>query len=233
MNPPFIQYGVLLALAMSLAGIFVRKRQSECWMFPVSLAVVFAWDAGVAMFPEKLFHWRIFVIQQWVYSFCMFLVALELARGAFKAFPGAAATARVIFLAILVVTGLSIFAATPPGTAQGTSFSIAAVLTLQPRLINATIWLFVATSRLVMFFNIPVSDWHRSISLGYSIYLVIAVTLLNLLKKFGFDIQSWVSFFDGSAYLALCAWFALRSWQPEEAHEVVPDSVRRLAAARA
>lgn len=233
MNPPFIQFGVLFALAMALAGIFLRKRESECWMLPVSLAVVFVWDAGVALFPEHLFHWRIFVIQQWVYQLGMFAVSLELARRAFKAFPGAAATARVIFLVILVVTAISIFAATPPGTAKSGSFSVAAVLTLQPRLINATIWLFVATSRLVMFFNIPVSDWHRSVSLGFSIYLVIAVTLINVLKKFGFDVQSFVSFFDGSAYLALCAWLALRAWQPEEADELIPDSVRRLAAARA
>ena len=233
MNPAYIRFGVLLALAIALVGIFVRRRQSECWMLPVNLAVVLAWDSAMSLFPEQLFHWRIYVFQQWIYNFCIFGVALELARRAFKAFPGAAATARVVFLAILVVTALSIFAATPPGTARGTSFSIAAVLTLQPRLINATIWLFVATSRLVMFFNIPVSDWHRSISLGFSIYLVISVTLLNVLKKFGFDIQSFVSFFDGSAYLALCCWFALRAWQPEEATELIPDSVRRLAGARA
>ena len=234
MNPAYLQFGVLLALTMALVGIFVRKRQSECWMLPVNLAVVLAWDSAQALFPEQLFHWRIYVIQQWIYNFCIFGVALELARRAFKAFPGAAATARVVFLAILVVTALSIFAATPPGNARSsTSFSVAAVLSLQPRLINATIWLFVATARLVMFFNVPVSDWHRSISLGFSIYLVISVTLLNLLKTFGFDIRSFVNFFDGSAYLALCCWFALRAWQPEEATELIPDSVRRLAAARA
>jgi hypothetical protein len=232
-NPAYLQFGVLLALTMALAGIFARKRQSECWMLPVNLAVVLVGDTAMILFPEQLFHWKVYVLQQWIYSFCTFGVALELARRAFKAFPGAAVTARVVFLAILIVTALSIFAATPPGNARGSSFSVAAVLTLQPRLINATIWLFVAASRLVMFFNIPVSDWHRSVSLGFSIYLVISVTLLNLLKTFGFDIRSFITFFDGSAFLALCSWFALRAWQPEEAREVIPDSVRRLAGARA
>jgi hypothetical protein len=231
-NPLYLQLGVKLALALALVGIFVRKRQSECWMLPVTLGVVLVFDSAMSLFPEQLFHWKVYVLQQWIYNFCTFGVALELARRAFKAFPGAAATARAIFLAILVVTALSIFAATPPGTARGTSFSVVAVLTLQPRLINATIWLFVATARLVMFFNIPVSDWHRSISLGFSIYLVISVTLINLLKTFGFDIRQIIGFFDGSAYLALCCWFALRAWQPEEATELIPDSVRRLAAAR-
>lgn len=233
MNPAYLRYGVLLALAMALVGIFVRKRQSECWMLPVNLAVVLVFDCAVSLFPAQLFHWKVYVVQQWIYNFLHLAVALELARRAFQAFPGAAATARAVFLGILVVTALSIFAATPPGTARGTSFSVVAILSLQPRVINATIWLFVATSRLVMFFNIPVSDWHRSISLGFSIYLVISVTLLNLLKTFGWDIRQIVGFFDGSAYLALCSWFALRAWQPEEATELIPDSVRRLAAARA
>ncbi len=233
MNPAYLHLAGKLALLMAIAGIFARKRQSECWSLPVYLGTVLVFDTAVSLFPAQLFHWKVYVLQQWVYNLLTLAVALELARRAFKVFPGAAATARLVFLAILAVTALSIFAATPSGAARGTSFSVVAVLTLQPRLINATIWLFVATSRLVMFFNIPVSDWHRSVSLGFSFYLVISVTLLNLLKAFGFDIRSFINFFDGSAYLALCSWFALRAWQADEAVEVVPDSVRRLAAARA
>ena len=108
-----------------------------------------------------------------------------------------------------------------------------AILTMQPRLLNATIWLFVITARLVMFFNIPVSAWHRSVSLSFTFYLVVAVTLLNLMKSMGWNIPPWVNFFDGSAYLALCSWWAITAWQKAEATAVVPDSVYRLAAARA
>lgn len=234
MNPTYIHLGVKLALLAALAGIFARKRQSECWMFPVNLAVVLVFDTAVALFPAQLFHWNVYVVQMWIYDLCAFGVALELARRAFMAFPGAAATARAVFLAILVITGLSIFAATPPAAVRSNaSFYLTAMLTIEPRLINATIWLFVATARLVMFFNIPVSDWHRSISLGFSFYLVVSVTLLNLLKAFGWDIRPFVTFFDGSAYLALCSWWALSAWQKVEAREVVPASVQRLAAARA
>ena len=234
MNPTYLHLGVKVALAIALMGIFARKRQAECWMFPVNLAVVLVFDTAVALFPAQLFHWKVYVVQQWIYNLCSFGVALELARRAFKAFPGAAATARALFLAILTVTAISIFAATPSAAVRSnSSFYITALLTFQPRLINATIWLFVATARLVMFFNIPVSNWHRQISIGFSIYLVVAVTLLNLLKAFGWDIREWVSFFDGSAYLALCSWWALSAWRKAEATEAVPASVLRLAAARA
>lgn len=234
MNPTYLLIACKVATLLALVGIFARRHQTECRMFPVYLGVVLTGDTLVALFPKQLFHWNVYIVQQAIYIFCVFLVGLELARRAFQAFPGAAATARWIFLAILVVTGISIFAATQPGiTRSNSSFYLAALLTIQPRLLNATIWLFVVTARLVIFFNIPISDWHRSVSLSFTAYLVVSVTLLNLMKAIGWNIQPFVNFFDGSAYLALCCWWALSAWQKQEATAVVPASVHRLAAARA
>lgn len=233
MNPVYIQLGVILALAAALAGVVVRRRASECWMFPVYLTVVLVCESAVSLWPERFFHWSSYVLRQWTYDVCIFGVAFELARRAFLAFPGARGTARAVFLAILAVTAISIFAATPPGTRGNSSFYLTALLTIEPRLLNATIWLFVATARLVIFFNIPVSHWHRAISLGFGAYLVISVTGLNLLRSFGMDLRPYISFWDGSAYLALCAWWATAAWEKSEATEVVPASVHRLAAARA
>jgi hypothetical protein len=221
-------------MSTALVGILVRKRHTECGTFPVYLAVVLLSETLVRLFPKQLFHWNVYIVQQMMYNLLTFAVALELARRAFQAFPGAAATARWIFLAVLVVTGISIFAATDPGAVRSnSSFYLTAMLTIQPRLINATIWLFVVTARLVIFFNIPVSDWHRSVSLSFTAYLVVSVTLLNLMKAIGWDIQSFVNFFDGSTYLAVCCWWAASAWQQSEVRAVVPASVHRLAAARA
>lgn len=233
MNPLYIQLGVLAALATALAGVIVRRRVSECWMFPVYLATVLVCEAAVLLWPARFFVWSSYVIRQWTYDVAQFGVAFELARRAFMAFPGARATARPVFLAILTITAISIFAATPAGTHGNASFYLTALLTIEPRLLNATIWLFVATSRLVIFFNIPVSNWHRALSLGFAGYLVISVTGLNLLRSFGWDLHPYISFWDGSAYMALCAWWAAASWQKAEARAVVPVSVYKLAAARA
>jgi hypothetical protein len=233
-NPTYLRLGVMVALAIALTGIIVRKRHAECRMFPVYLATVLGFDAAMSLFPKQLFHWNVYVVQQALYLALALSVALELAHHAFKLFPGAASTARWLFLAILAVTAISIFAATPPAVVQSNSnFYITALLTFQPRVINATVWLFVATARLVLFFNIPVSNWHRSVSIAFSFYFVVAVTLLKLMKTIGLDILGFVSFFDGSAYLALCCWWAISSWQKAEATEVVPASVHALAAARA
>jgi hypothetical protein len=232
-NPLYIQLGVLAALAIALGGVILRRRVSECWMFPVYLAVVFVCESAVLLWPERFFVWSAYVIRQWTYDLCMLGVALELARRAFMAFPGARATARPVFLAILAITAISIFAATPAGTRGNASYYITAMLTIEPRLLNMTIGLFVATARLVIFFNIPVSDWHRAISLGFAFYLVVSVTGLNLLRTFGFNLYPVITFWDGSAYLALCAWWASAAWQQVEARAVVPASVHRLAAARA
>lgn len=233
MNPLYIQLGVIAALAIALGGVIVRKRVSECWMFPVYLAVVLVCESAVLLWPARFFQWSSYVVRQWTYDVCMLGVAFELARRAFMAFPGARATARLLFLAILTITAISIFAATPPGARGNASFYITAMLTIEPRLLNATIWLFVATARLVIFFNLPVTDWHRAISLGFAGYLVVSVTGLNLLGKFGWGHHPAITFWDGSAYLALCAWWAAAAWQTAAAPAVVPMLVRRLAAARA
>jgi hypothetical protein len=232
-NPLYIQLGVIGGLAIALAGVIARRRVSECWMFPVYLAVVLVCESAVSLWPERYFVWSAYVIRQWTYDVVQFGVAFELARRAFMAFPGARATARPVFLAILTITAISIFAATPAGTHGNASFYLTALLTIEPRLLNATIWLFVATSRLVIFFNIPVSNWHRALSLGFAGYLVVSVTGLNLLRTFGWDIHHYISFWDGSAYMALCAWWAVSSWQKAEATAVVPASVYRLVGARA
>jgi hypothetical protein len=232
-TPLYIQLGVIAALAIALGGVIARRRVSECWMFPVYLAVVLACESATMLWPERYFVWSAYVIRQWTYDVCMLGVAFELARRAFMAFPGARATARPVFLAILTIAAISIFAATPAGTRSNASFYITAMLTIEPRLLNATIWLFVATARLVIFFNIPVSDWHRAISLGFAGYLVISVTGLNLLSKFGWGHHPAITFWDGSAYLALCAWWATSSWQKAEARELIPASVRRLVGAHA
>jgi hypothetical protein len=233
-NPVLLQLAGLAALAIAFAGVIVRRRVSECWSFPAYLATVFVCESAVLLWPERYFVWSAYVLRQWTYDVLQFGVAFELARRAFKAFPGARATARPVFVAILIITAISIFAATPAGTQWSkSSFYLTALLTIEPRLLNATIWLFVATSRLVIFFNIPVSNWHRALSLGFAGYLVISVTGLNLLRSFGWDIRGIVSFFDGFAYLALSAWWASAAWQKAESTAVVPASVYRLAAARA
>lgn len=233
MNPLYIQLGVIAALAVALGGVIARRRASECWMFPVYLATVLVCESAVLLWPDRFFQWSSYVIRQWTYDVCMLGVAFELARRAFMAFPGARATARPVFLAILSITAISIFAATPAGTHGNASFYITAMLTIEPRLLNATIWLFVATARLVIFFHLPVSDWHRAISLGFAAYLVVSVTGLNLIRTFGWDLTTAITFWDGFAYLALTAWWASASWQNTEARALVPSSVLRLAAARA
>lgn len=233
MNPVLIHLGCKVALAICLAGVIRRKRVAECRMFAVYLGVVLFCESVVAIWHEQLFVWSVWVVQQWIYDLCKFGIALELARRAFMAFPGAGATARALFLGILAITTLSIFVATPPAAQTGRSFYLTVLVTFEPRLLNAVIWLFVATARLVIFFNIPVSDWHRRISLGFAGYLVVFVTGLNLLRSFGWHIHPAVSMLDASAYLTLCIFWAWSAWQPAEATEVVPASVRRLVAARA
>lgn len=202
-------------LAAVLAGVLTR-RGAEPVSFVVYLAAVLLGDIAGRLWPEVFMQWWIWLLRQCLYDVLKLVVALELAYRAFHLFPGARATARVVFLLLLAVTTLSVAGLTTSGppTARDT-FSLF-VLDVRPRLVNAALWLFVATSRLVLWFNLPVSDWHRAISLGFAAYMVLFVTVANLVRAYGLDSFNAWGDLDVAGYGLLCAYWAYAAWRPPE-----------------
>lgn len=230
MNPLAIRVIGKVALAAALAGIVVRGRFKDCRAFPVYLVAVLATELGVALWPARLFRWDFWVFQQALYNVCKVAIALELAVYAFRLFPGARSTARMGWAIVVVVTTLSIVAATPDRTSSTTDVYQAFTFAIQPRIVNGTIWLFVITARLVAFFNLPWSDWHRTISLGFCIYLVVFVTGLNLQRKLGWSILDATNRIDGLAYVMLELWWVHAAWRREPRGDPAPSALRALAA---
>jgi hypothetical protein len=228
-NPLAIRVIGKLALVAALAGIVVRGRFKDCRAFPAYLMAVLLTELAVALWPGRLFRWDFWVFQQFLFNVCKVAVAVELAFLAFRLFPGARTTARLGWAVVVVATTISIVAATPDRTSNATDAYQSFVFAVQPRLVNGTIWLFVITARLVSFFNLPWSDWHRAISLGFCIYLVVFVTLLNLERKLGWGIQELFNRVDGSAYVALELWWAYAAWRREPTGDPNPPALRALA----
>jgi hypothetical protein len=232
-NPLFLQVGGKLALVAVLAGIVVRNRFSQCRAFTVYLLVVLLTGTAVSLFPERLFRWDVWIFQQFLFNVCKLATAVELFRRAFALFPGARSAARVGWTIVVVLTTISIAAATPDRMSNAREAYQSFVFAIQPRIVNATIWLFVITARLVSFFNLPWTDWHRAISLGFCVYLVIFVTGLNLQRKLGFSILDVVNRIDGTAYLLLTLWWAWAAWRKEPPADPGPPSLQALAVERA
>jgi hypothetical protein len=61
---------------------------------------------------------------------------------------------------------------------------------------------------------------HRSILLGFTSYLIISATLLNVLRSFGFErLATSIGLVDSYAYLAVVTWWAFTAWRSDEAFE--------------
>ena len=233
MNPLAIRVIGKLALVATLAGIFARGRFKDCRAFPIYLLAVLLTELAVAIWPQRLFRWDFWVFQQFLFNICKVAVAVELAYHAFRLFPTARATARLGWIIVVAATTLSVVAVTPDRISNATDAYQAFVFGIQPRIVNGTIWLFVITARLVSYFNLPWSDWHRAISTSFCVYLVIFVTGLNLQRKLGFGILDVVNRLDGLAYVTLELFWAWAAWRREPPGDPTPPSLQALAAGRA
>lgn len=224
MNPLALQVVGKVALLAVLAGILVRGRLRDSRAFTVYLVAVLTLESAASLFPDTFFVWDAWVRQQFVLDVCKLAVAVELAQRAFRSFPGARANARLAFSVVLVLSTLAMIAATPDRVdAPGDGFE-AWWFTVEPRLVNGTIWLFVLTARLVLYHNLPWSHWDRAISLGFGTYLVVFVTLLNTFRSIGWELREWVALVDGVAYLVLTGWWAYAAWRRDDA---IPPALRR------
>jgi hypothetical protein len=232
-NPLAIRVIGKLALVATLTGIFVRGRFKDCRSFVVYLLAVLLTELAVAIWPERLFRRDFWMFQQFLFNICKVAIAVELAYHAFRLFPAARAAARLGWIVVVAATTLSVVAVTPDRISNTTDTYQAFVFAIQPRIVNGTIWLFVITARLVSYFNLPWSDWHRAISIGFCVYLVVFVTGLNLQRKMGFGVLDVVNRMDGIAYVTLELWWAWAAWRREPQGDPAPPSLQALTAERA
>lgn len=205
-----VAHVVKLALLLLIAGVLVRARVRLCWVFPAYLVAIFLGNTLPSFWPWHFYTPAFWVLKQGVYDVLKMLLAIELAWRAFQHFPGALHTARIVLLAVLLVSTLVLALLTPPS-------SYATVWHHQPSVVTAALWLLTATALMVVWYQIPVHDWQRAIMLGLAPYLLVFVVLLDLLKRYGWQVQDRVAFVDQLAYLALVLFWAWAAWRRDSA----------------
>jgi cell division protein FtsW (lipid II flippase) len=144
-------------------------------------------------------------------------IALELAWRAFGAFPGALRTARRVLLTLLALSTVSLVATGPR--------SYTTLWEWQPAVTTAALWLLTATALMVVWYQVPVSDWERAIMLGMSVYLLVFVALLGLLGRHGWAFGPLVSIVETLSYLALLAFWNRVAWRRDAAEEAAAPAV--------
>lgn len=198
--------GALLAL---LVGIVVRRRARLCWSFVGYVVVVLLGNVLVSSWPATFYTAWFWVLKQAVYDLAKVVVAVELAYRAFRAFPGARVVARAVLFGVLALSTLGITL-----TAGGSYYSRAS---WQPGIVAGTIWLFTATALAVAWYHLPIHPWQRAIMLGFAPYLLVLVTLLDVLARRGWALREELGMLDSAAYLVLVLWWAVSAWRPKPA----------------
>jgi hypothetical protein len=207
---------VKLALVVLLAGIVVRGRLRQCWAFPVYLLAILVGNTLVTLAPARFYNPAFWVLKQGVYDALKMAVAVELAWRAFAAFPGAWRSARVVLLALLTLSTLSLAVLTPLS-------SYRTLWEWQPSVVTAAVWLLTATALLVVWYQVPIHDWPRAIMLGLAPYLLVFVTLLDLLRRHGWTLRTELGLMDSLAYLGVLIFWTRAAWRRDEAE--LPEGV--------
>jgi hypothetical protein len=213
---------VKVLIGVIIVGILVQRRQRLCWPFLFYLVAILIGNTLVTFWPDRFFNDTFWMFKQAVYDIAKLAVALDLADHAFRAFPGARATARFVLLCILVVTGAAIV-----GVSVSAPPSVVAV-EWHPRILSGTIWLMTATAVLVVWYRLPVHAFQRAILLGFTSYLLVFTTVLNILRAHGWDLVRQLSLVDTFAYAGVLGWWAYSTWRADEKLAVAPQVLQRL-----
>jgi hypothetical protein len=200
---------VKLGLLALLAGIVVRGRLKLCLALPACLLAMLVGNTLVSLAPGRFYNASFWVLKQGVYDVLKMAVALELAWRALSAFPGAWRSARVVLLAVLMLSTITLAALTPRS-------SYRTLWEWQPSVATATVWLLTATALLVVWYQVPIHDWQRAIMLGLAPYLLVFVTLLDVLRRHGWTLRAELGVADSVAFLALVLFWTWEAWRKDE-----------------
>jgi hypothetical protein len=212
-------HAVKIAIVIALVGLYRTGRSRRCLSVVAYLWVALLGNSLTTFWPEIFFEARFWSRRQALFDLLKLAMGLEVAWRAFAAFPGARATWDRL-LAVSIVAGSSAaFLAVPRPPAYSVIFD------LQPRIVAGTVWLFTITALIVVYYRIPLDDWHRAILLGLAPYQVVFTWLITSLHR-----PAWplVGFLEQVAYLAMIAWWARCAWRHEESLDEVSVETRRL-----
>jgi len=193
-----LAYAGTVAMAVALAGVFVRRRYRVWFVFPLFLAVSLLCTLMMLSWPRVFYTGDFWQGKENALNLLRFAMALELAYRTFRAFPGALATLRWVSLLVLVTTLFAVIAVSG-GASDFQSF----MADLQPRVLNGSIWLFTAIAALILWYRLPVDPFDKAILLSYVPFLLV----------FTVSMSAWAEFSAGSAARGQRPWFVTFTYQ--------------------
>ncbi len=204
----FVAHAVRIALLGLVFAMLWRDRVRECWAFFAYVLVVLLGNSLVSFWPDLFRTPQFWVLKQAAYDLLKLAVALELLYRTLRAFPGTWRLARLVVLALLGTSALVLAAFTPRS-------SLWTLWEWQPSVVTAAIWLLTAVALLVVWYRLPIPDWPRAILLGLAPYLLVFLTLIDLVRRHGWQISPQAGVVDSLVYLLLVLFWTRAAWRRE------------------
>jgi len=226
----FLAYTGTGALAVVLAGVFVRHRYRAWAFFSLFLAVSLASTVMMLVWPREFYTNDFWQGKENALNLLRFGMALELAYRTFRAFPGALATLRWSLLLVVVTTFVAVIAVSGPDS-NIQSF----MADLQPRVLNGSIWLFTAIAALILWYRLPVQAFHKAVLLSYVPFLLVFTVSMNAWAALaawtaaGWQKAWYVTYAYQVAYLALMVHWSYAAWRRSEVPTRPPERRTRAS----
>ncbi len=210
------QYTILwtgsATLLVTLVGLFVRGRQRVCRSFTVYIAAVLFPQLLYLTWPDRFYTGDFWMLAEVVHCILKFVIALEVGFLVLRRFPGASRSGRWVGLVVVWAIFFAIFALPAENPDY---YAIAGKLL--PRILNGTVWLFVALAGVILWYRLPLHPLHKAIVLGFVPYLLVFSVAMTVLDTFGWQHRLPTAYFHTLAYLALEIYWAWAAWRPDPA----------------
>ena len=211
---------VAVLLAACLVFLAARGRVAVSLSFTGYLATCLVVNRLITWWPERFFNYDFWVCKESLYAALVLAVLLELVISALRAFPRARRFA---------LSSVAVIAAATATVAATHAIRVIDVLGLAQ---SGAVWGFASLLLITLWFRLPLHPLHRSIMLGFGLYLGVYGGALGLVRYVSPGAVPYLSALDAGAYTAtLVLWVraAVRPYEGEPAWPV-PRFLRRREA---
>ena len=198
----------VLLVGVVLAGLARRRRMTSCVSFALYLVAVGAADALIAASPTRFWRRDFWILKETVHNLLKLAIALELMVRIFHHFPTAYLSVRRAVAAVVAILGALVWSS----LGKGTDFR-SVVGTLNPHVIDATVWLFVALGAYCLWYHLPLDSIHKAILTGLVPYLLVYSVVQKVVGAMGSERAALFNATAPYVYLAVLTYWASVAWR--------------------
>ena len=136
-------------------------------------------------------------------------MAIELSVKVFAAFKGVADRVRAILSVAVVVSTTIVFFLTP------SEIPYSDLARYQPGITTGGIWCLAFVALLIVWYQIPVPAFTRSIILGYVPYLVVFVVCTDFIGRLGWGAIREINVANAVAYDGVAGYWTYAAWRKD------------------